>query len=209
MSAEQNEAMVCRITETQMRALIFELRPMSLEAEELVAAPEKQTAVLKARHGIEVEATLCEEPEASLKAKEATYRIAQEVLHNTVKHASAGKVGIKMQCRSGSITLKILDDGVGFDPTEDLAGHLGLRSIPERAARLGGTLEVQGDPGHGTRVLASTPPAARLGMQMWDERNRGWTTLYRKHRGASDTPLIPLGTQFGAMQGNEKKTVYL
>ena len=62
MSAEQNEDVVCRITEAEMRALIFELRPESLEAEGLVAALEKQTAVLKARHGIEVEATLCEEP---------------------------------------------------------------------------------------------------------------------------------------------------
>jgi signal transduction histidine kinase len=132
MSAEQNEAVVCRITETEMRALIFELRPESLEAEGLVAALEKQTAVLKAKHGIEVEATLCEEPEASLKAKEATYRIAREALHNTVKHAS------EMQCRSGSITLKILDYGVGFDPTGDFAGHLGLRSMRERAAAWAG-----------------------------------------------------------------------
>src|ERR687893_2689698 len=136
MSAEQNEAMVCRITETQMRALIFELRPMSLEAEELVAAPEKQTAVLKARHGIEVEATLCEEPEASLKAKEATYRIAQEVLHNTVKHARANKVEIEMECDPARITLELSDDGVGFDMRDDFPGHLGLRSMRERASRL-------------------------------------------------------------------------
>jgi PAS domain S-box-containing protein len=62
----------------EMRALIFELRPESLKTEGLVAALEKQTTALKARHEIEVEATLCEEPEASLEAKEATYRIAQE-----------------------------------------------------------------------------------------------------------------------------------
>ena len=67
-----------------------------------------------------------------------------------------------MQCRSGSITLKILDDGVGFDPTEDLAGHLGLRSMRERAGRLGGMLEVQSDPEHGTRVLASIPSGSQV-----------------------------------------------
>ncbi len=73
----------------EMRALIFELRPESLESEGLMAALEKQAAALRARHEIPVEADLCEEPEASLDEKEAVYRIAQEALHNVVKHARA------------------------------------------------------------------------------------------------------------------------
>jgi PAS domain S-box-containing protein len=141
----------------EMRALIFELRPESLKTEGLVAALEKQTTALKARHEIEVEATLCEEPEASLEAKEATYRIAQEALHNTVKHGRANKVEIKMECDPARITLELSDDGVGFDMRDDFPGHLGLRSMRERASRLGGTLEVETAPGRGTRICARIP----------------------------------------------------
>jgi PAS domain S-box-containing protein len=73
----------------EMRALIFELRPESLETEGLIAALEKQASALRARHEVEVEAVLCDEPNVSLEKKEALYRITQEALHNTVKHARA------------------------------------------------------------------------------------------------------------------------
>jgi PAS domain S-box-containing protein len=141
----------------EMRALIFELRPESLETEGLVAALEKQTAALRARHEIGVQAILCDEPEASPEVKEAVYRIAQEALHNTVKHARATKVGITMGCDSGWINLEVFDDGVGFDAGGDFPGHLGLRSMGERAERLGGTLEVDSTPGSGTRIRARIP----------------------------------------------------
>jgi signal transduction histidine kinase len=141
----------------EMRALIFELRPESLKAEGLVAALEKQAAALRARHGIEVEATLCEEPNASLEAKEAVYRIAQEALHNTVKHAHANRVEMKMECAWDRISLELSDDGLGFDMRDDFPGHLGLRSMRERASRLGGMLEVETAPGAGTRICAWIP----------------------------------------------------
>ena len=143
--------------QAEMRALIFELRPESLEKEGLVAALEKQADALKARHGIDVVATLCSEPEASLELKEAVYRIAQEALHNTVKHARASNVEIKMECTREQITLEVSDDGVGFDARGDFPGHLGLRSMRERASRLGGALEVDSSSGKGTRLRARIP----------------------------------------------------
>ncbi len=93
-----------------------------------------------------------------LETKEAIYRIAQEALHNAVKHAQAGRLDLRL-CRSGeSVVLEISDDGVGFDPMVAFLGHLGLRSMVERASRLGGTLEIHSAPGHGTRVCARFPP---------------------------------------------------
>ena len=86
----------------EMRALIFELRPESLETEGLVAALEKQAAALRARHGIAVDAELCDEPDVPLEVKEALYRIAQEALHNTVKHARASRVDLRLTCDAGS-----------------------------------------------------------------------------------------------------------
>src|SRR5213078_3825441 len=78
----------------EMRALIFELRPESLESEGLVAAISKQAAALRARHQIEVRADLGAEPALPLERKEALYRIAQEATHNTVKHARAGAIDL-------------------------------------------------------------------------------------------------------------------
>jgi PAS domain S-box-containing protein len=141
----------------EMRALIFELRPESLEKEGLVAALGKQVAALEARHGIGVEDDLCEEPPVPLPVKEAIYRIAQEALHNTVRHARAAKVRISLARDADATSVEIRDDGLGFDAGADFPGHLGLRSMRERAARLGGTLEVSSAPGSGTTVRARIP----------------------------------------------------
>jgi signal transduction histidine kinase len=125
--------------------------------EGLVAALEKQAAAIEARYRVQVRADLCAEPEAPLEAKEAVYRIAQEALHNTVKHARARNVEINMECDLDRITLDISDDGAGFDAQNEFPGHLGLHSMRERASRLGGTLRVQTAPGRGTRIWAHIP----------------------------------------------------
>jgi PAS domain S-box-containing protein len=141
----------------EMRALIFELRPESLETEGLAVALEKQAAALRARHEIDVETSICDEPKASPAAKEAVYRIAQEALHNIVKHANANRVEIRTECDPEQVTLDVSDNGVGFDARNDFPGHLGLRSMRERATRLDGTLRVQTAPGRGTRIWARIP----------------------------------------------------
>jgi PAS domain S-box-containing protein len=143
----------------EMRALLFELRPESLEKEGLVAALEKQAAALEARHGIGVETVLCDEPEVPLEVKETLHRIAQEALHNTVKHAKAETVEIRMDCGEEWISLEISDNGVGFDAEGDFPGHLGLNSMRERASRLGGELRITSTPGDGARIRARIPRA--------------------------------------------------
>ncbi len=89
--------------------------------------------------------------------KEALYRIAQEALHNIVKHARANNVELRMSCGSGWISLEVSDDGVGFDASGEFPGHLGLRSMSERAERLDGSLEVEAAQGSGTRIRARIP----------------------------------------------------
>jgi PAS domain S-box-containing protein len=143
---------------TEMRALIFELRPESLETEGLIAALKQQAAALEARHEIPVEVALGEEPDLPLETKETLYRIAQEALHNTVKHARASRADLKLECDAQGIVLEVSDDGDGFDPSEDFSGHLGLKSMRERAARLGGTLRVESVPGEGTNIRVRISP---------------------------------------------------
>lgn len=140
---------------TEMRALIFELRPESLALEGVVAALDKQIAAARARHGLDITFESCAEPETSLEIKEAIYRIAQEALHNIVKHAKASHVDVRLQHTDAVIELVVSDDGVGFDPSGDFAGHLGLRSMRERAAKAGASLVVQNAPGAGTTIRFS------------------------------------------------------
>jgi PAS domain S-box-containing protein len=144
----------------ETRALIFDLRPESLETEGLVAAITKQAAPLSARHGLEVHTDLCDEPALPLDIKEALYRIAQEALHNTVKHAQARRVDLRLTDRAGTIVLEVCDDGKGFHPAGSFPGHLGLRSMSERATQLGGTLQIESAPGRGTCVRAEITYAA-------------------------------------------------
>ncbi|MER3554099.1 MAG: hypothetical protein C4331_07075 [Meiothermus sp.] len=136
----------------EMRALIFELRPESLAEEGLVAARARQAAAAKARYNLRVETSFGEEPNLSLEVKEALYRIAQEALHNTVKHAEATAVGIRLKQTPGGTVLEVSDNGKGFEPDQEFPGHLGQRSMRERAEGVGGKLEVRSAPGQGVLV---------------------------------------------------------
>jgi signal transduction histidine kinase len=142
----------------EMRALIFELRPESLATEGLIVALEKQAALVQARHEIAVHVTLCDEPDAPLEVKEAVYRIAQEALNNTVKHAQAERVELRLEQDAGELLLEVRDDGEGFDAAGTFPGHLGLKSMRERVARLGGTLRIESAPAEGTRIRVQIPP---------------------------------------------------
>jgi signal transduction histidine kinase len=145
---------------TEMRALIFELRPESLETEGLVAALTKQAAVLRARNKLHVEADLGDEPDLAVEIKEALYRVAQEALHNIVKHARASAVILQLASQENAVTLEVRDNGRGFDSTDSFPGHLGLRSMQERITKVGGTLAIESTPGKGTciSVLVPIPP---------------------------------------------------
>ena len=141
----------------ELRALIFELRPESLQMEGLVAAFEKQFASLRARHNLEVTAVIPGEPDLRLDLKEALYRIGQEAMHNTVKHARATHVWVTLQGDAEHWTLTIRDNGIGFDPAGDFPGHLGLRSMAERAHRVSGHFEISSSAAEGTTVAISVP----------------------------------------------------
>jgi signal transduction histidine kinase len=146
----------------EMRALILELRPDSLEREGLVSALNKHATALHARHGLQVDIRLGEEPDLPLETKEGLYRIAQEALNNAVRHAQANRVRIEVRVSKNEITLVVEDDGIGFDPQAQYPGHVGLHTMRERAERLGGTLHVDSAPAQGTRIhVTLSPPAER------------------------------------------------
>ena len=140
-----------------MRALIFELRPESLEEEGLSGALRKQMDAMESRHGLESEVAVSGEPELPFATKQVLYRVAQEALHNVVKHARAGRVRLALSESDERVTLEVGDDGIGFDPVDTPPGHLGLRSMRERVEELGGDFRLASTPGRGTEVRVSVP----------------------------------------------------
>ena len=136
----------------EMRALIFELRPESLEKEGLVAALRRQAALLRARYEIAVVEELCDEPDLAPKAKESLFRITQEAMQNIAKHSRATSVHLRLESRESTLRLEITDNGVGFDAAQEFPGHLGLQSMRERASAVGGELALTSEPRQGTRV---------------------------------------------------------
>jgi signal transduction histidine kinase len=136
----------------EMRALIFELRPESLEVEGLVVAIEKQVAAIAARHGIMIQVELCEEPDVPQPLKEVLYRVCQEALHNVVKHSGASFATVFLTDKDGQLVLEIADKGRGFDTRQSFPGHMGLISMPERATKIGATLEIRSVIGEGTTI---------------------------------------------------------
>jgi signal transduction histidine kinase len=141
----------------EMSALIFELRPESLETEGLVVALTKQVTVLRTRYQLTVDVSLDEEPDLSLEIKQTLYRTAQEALHNIVKHARASIVTLQLARQDNEICLQVYDNGRGFDPTDSFPGHFGVRSMQERTTKMGGTLTIESAPGQGTCIKVRVP----------------------------------------------------
>lgn len=144
---------------SELRSLIFELRPPALEDEGLVPTLAKRLDVLGRTHGIKVAlvAPLSERLEPGVET--GLFRIVQEALANVARHADAGRVEVALEMVDMSVRVTVSDDGVGFDPEARaiLSRRLGLTSMRERAQALGGDLVIDSTPGRGTRVTVSVP----------------------------------------------------
>ena len=145
----------------EMRALIFELRPGGLEEGGLVPALRRHAAAVQGRIGLPV--VVEAEVDARLPAdvEDVLYRIAQEALHNVVKHARARTVRLTLSIHDDTVRLAVVDDGAGFDPAQVPAGHLGLAGMKARAETIGAELAVRTRPGRGTTIeVTVTSPTA-------------------------------------------------
>ncbi len=144
----------------EMRALIFELRPGNLEQDGLTRALKTHTAALQGRIGLPVvvESTLGDQ-RLPLPVEETLYRIAQEALHNVVKHAAAQQVRVEVGPSRDGVRLRIQDDGKGFDPKLVPAGHLGLAGMEARALRIGASFACRSVSGKGTTIEVVVPRA--------------------------------------------------
>jgi signal transduction histidine kinase len=156
----------------EMRALIFELRPGNLEQDGLVRALKTHAAALQGRLGlpIVVESDLTDR--LPLPAEEVLYRIAQEALHNVVKHAAARQVRVEVRRHDGGVRLRVEDDGKGFDPAAVPDGHLGLAGMRARSERVGAQFLCTSQPGEGTTVEVVMGPDVLAGLAVTPEMPR-------------------------------------
>jgi signal transduction histidine kinase len=147
-----------REIEMQLRDLSHEIRPTVLDNLGLVAALEFLADKVARRTGmvISVEAETQERLPAPVEA--ALYRIVQEALNNTVKHAHAQIVAITLTHSSSNVSCSIRDDGQGFTMTaESQSKGLGLMGIRERLNALGGMLRIVTKPQSGTELFIDIP----------------------------------------------------
>lgn len=139
----------------EMRALLFQLRPVALDEEGLVGALRRHIEALQRRDGPALSFTATGSDERMpLPAEEALFRVANEAVGNALKHAHAKHISVTLDVRDGMAILSVRDDGRGFDLAGHHAqpGHLGLPGMRERAAQIGADLTIESAPGRGTTI---------------------------------------------------------
>ncbi|MFF4271286.1 GAF domain-containing sensor histidine kinase [Streptomyces sp. NPDC001536] len=143
----------------ELRAAVVELRPAALDEDGLIATLRTQVHVLDRAHSAHV--TFDSRGVRALPAsqEEAVLRVAQEALHNALRHSGAEQVDVTLARRDGGVVLRVTDDGSGFDPqqTRRAGRHLGLVSMRDRAGGVGGVLTVDSAPGKGTTIEMEVP----------------------------------------------------
>jgi signal transduction histidine kinase len=97
------------------------------------------------------------------------FRIAQEAVHNVIKHAQAGKITISLAMANGDIVLTVKDDGIGFPPNADETVGMGLQIMQYRAQMIGGKLEFRNSPDRGAIVFCSVPRGEQLAFSSSEE----------------------------------------
>ncbi|MES2775370.1 MAG: ATP-binding protein [Bacteroidota bacterium] len=142
----------------RFREISYDLLPNTLVRKGFIKATEEFVSKLKLLHPLAISFVAADfkleaEREVNL------YRMVQEIVQNTIKHARATRLEITVEKRPSSIVLKTKDDGIGFGYTEkkQMANGLGLMNLQSRAEVLGGHLSVQTQPGMGTAYEIEIP----------------------------------------------------
>ncbi|WP_245690815.1 GAF domain-containing sensor histidine kinase [Sinosporangium album] len=137
---------------TELRTVIVELRPAELARHGLVETLRKHVNLLDVLHPACVVFDSgpigAVEPEVEM----AVLRVAQEALHNALRHSDATTVEVGLVSEGGRLTLRVRDDGRGFDLEAAASCGLGLASMSDRAAAVGGRVRVESERGKGTSV---------------------------------------------------------
>ncbi len=154
-----------RAAVAKLRNLMFELRPPILDEEGLAAAIDEYATYWNLEQSVTIHDGFSEEPPEEQRL--LLYRIAQEAFANIRKHAKAASIDITLEQQDQIFLVRMVDDGVGFDPGRVVGakdGHIGLSSMRERAEMAGGVCRIHSLPGEGTTVEFWCRPRCRTSM---------------------------------------------
>jgi two-component system, NarL family, sensor histidine kinase LiaS len=143
--------------QAEMRALLLHLRPTNLEGKSLKQGIIQLLKELQTKITIEITWQL-DDIKLNPAAEDNLFRIVQELLSNTLRHAKASSLEVYLKQLQDMVVLRMVDDGVGFDAKQASSnGNYGLANIKERAAAMGGTAKVVSVVGQGTSVEVRVP----------------------------------------------------
>ncbi|MFC2015453.1 sensor histidine kinase [Chloroflexota bacterium] len=139
---------------SEMRSLVFELRPTAVTEQGLIPALRHHIVMLQRQHGLVVALQVEGEPHLTDLEAQRLFRVLQEALNNVVKHARTDRASVALQFEDRRVLARIEDEGQGFAPEAVGAEGqgIGLSTMRERVEMLGGTLTIDSSPGAGTRV---------------------------------------------------------
>jgi len=151
----------------EMRRLIADLRPTTLDELGLGAALEAHAERLAAGDVIQVDLSVDldfhsgrSERRLVTEIEDAVFRLVQEALNNAARHGGTTRAQVEVRENEGSLRVRVVDEGSGFDPSAHTEGF-GLIGMRERVTLAGGTLDLQSAPGEGTTIVAILPAVYR------------------------------------------------
>ncbi|MGZ9819269.1 sensor histidine kinase [Peribacillus simplex] len=143
-------------SQLEMRALLLHLRPVALKGKSLHEGMKELLLELAQKVTMDINWKM--EPVTLDKGiEDHLFRILQESISNTLRHAKANSLEVLLIVRDGLIILRITDDGVGFNVEESKTGSYGLQNMHERAVELGGTMQLVSVPNKGTKLEVKIP----------------------------------------------------
>src|SRR6516162_9547737 len=142
--------------QAELRAVIDGLAPPEISESGLAGSLRRYALLAGKAHGVRVRFAADDLPPLGADREAAVYRIAQEALHNALRHSGAAEVTVSVCATARKVTLEVSDQGKGFVP-ELAVGGRGLSSLRERAAGAGASLVVRSAPGQGTTVRLVMP----------------------------------------------------
>jgi NarL family two-component system sensor histidine kinase LiaS len=139
------------------------LRPVHLEGNRLAQAIPELVEEMKAKVPVDIAIDMEEDLPLNKGVENHLFRIVQEALSNTLRHAKATKMDIVLQRRGDTVRLGIKDNGIGFDTLVKKQASYGMTNMEERVNELGGSLNIASAPGKGTRIEIRVPLMAEGG----------------------------------------------
>jgi signal transduction histidine kinase len=139
-----------------VRQSVATLRTDPLQGQSLPGAIATLIQEFQRNHSIQIDSQFCITSPLSTETATALYRITQEALTNISKHSRANHVGLQFSENTTDISLRIEDNGQGFDPSQNTTGF-GLQSMRERTKALAGSFYLNSQPGQGCQIQVVIP----------------------------------------------------